>query len=264
MARRPFHEDERVSTLSLWSPRLAVFAAVLVLLTVVLHRVFGMATPLAMNLFMLTFALSAIAILIGLVGLAGIWRRGGQGTGAGIAGILVAALVLAWPLAYLPQVVQRAPLNDVTTDLDDPPAFVFAAANRPAGAQSTDYPGRSASRLQQQLYPDIQPLIIDRPATEVQSLVADAVRRQGLTIVAETEPTRDTPGTIEAVGRTLIIGFRDDVAIRIIGRGNRSKVDVRSASRWGQHDFGTNARRVRTIIRAIIERLQSTVPGQSG
>jgi len=55
-------------------------------------------------------------------------------------------------------------------------------------------------------------------------------------------------GYIEAVARTPIMGFRDDVAVRIRGVGQGARVDVRSASRYGRHDFGTNAARVRVLL----------------
>jgi uncharacterized protein (DUF1499 family) len=55
-------------------------------------------------------------------------------------------------------------------------------------------------------------------------------------------------GYIEAVARTPIMGFRDDVAVRIRAVGQGARVDVRSASRYGRHDFGTNAARVRVLL----------------
>jgi hypothetical protein len=44
------------------------------------------------------------------------------------------------------------------------------------------------------------------------------------------------------------MGFRDDVAVRIRAIGQGARVDVRSASRYGRHDFGTNAARVRVLL----------------
>ena len=58
-------------------------------------------------------------------------------------------------------------------------------------------------------------------------------------------------GRIEAVARTPIMGFRDDVVIRIRPMGTGSRVDVRSASRYGYHDFGANAARVASLIEDI-------------
>ena len=49
------------------------------------------------------------------------------------------------------------------------------------------------------------------------------------------------------------MGFRDDVSIRIRAAGEGTRVDVRSASRYGMHDFGTNARRIRALLDEIDE-----------
>ena len=47
-------------------------------------------------------------------------------------------------------------------------------------------------------------------------------------------------------------GFKDDVVVRIRPEGQGSRVDVRSVSRVGGSDVGTNARR----IRAYLDRLR--------
>ena len=53
---------------------------------------------------------------------------------------------------------------------------------------------------------------------------------------------------IEAVARTPIMGFRDDVVIRVSAAGDGARVDIRSASRYGLHDFGANAARIRSLL----------------
>ncbi len=219
-----------------------------------------MPTAVALNLFALAFALAGLAIVLALVGLQRIWSRGGRGAGMGLAALVVSFAILAWPMSYAPRAISQAPLNDVTTDFENPPELTKAAERRPLGAQEVAYPGEIAARLQQQLYPDLQPLVVDRPAAETFDLVVQAINRLGMTVVREVEPENGGTGVVEAVARTLIVGFRDDVAVRIIGSGARSRVDFRSASRWGRHDFGRNATRVREMIRALLERLESTVP----
>jgi hypothetical protein len=60
---------------------------------------------------------------------------------------------------------------------------------------------------------------------------------------------------IEAVARTPIMGFRDDVALRVRMDSDGAKIDVRSASRYGRHDFGDNAARIRSLLEDIDDRL---------
>jgi hypothetical protein len=55
-------------------------------------------------------------------------------------------------------------------------------------------------------------------------------------------------GRIEAVARTPIMGFREDVSIRVTPDGEDSRVDIRSASRYFDSDLGSNAARVAKLI----------------
>jgi hypothetical protein len=55
-------------------------------------------------------------------------------------------------------------------------------------------------------------------------------------------------GRIEAVARTPIMGFREDVSIRVTADGEGSRVDIRSASRYFESDLGSNAARVTKLI----------------
>ena len=65
-------------------------------------------------------------------------------------------------------------------------------------------------------------------------------------VAVQALPARD--GIIEAVARTPILGFRDDVVVRIRSTADGARIDVRSASRYGRNDLGTNAARVRNLI----------------
>ena len=56
---------------------------------------------------------------------------------------------------------------------------------------------------------------------------------------------------MEAISQTLIMGFREDVSIRIKADGEDSKVDIRSASRYFDSDLGSNAARVSKLIEDI-------------
>ncbi|HEX8359361.1 MAG TPA: DUF1499 domain-containing protein [Longimicrobium sp.] len=68
-------------------------------------------------------------------------------------------------------------------------------------------------------------------------------------------------GTIRAEAHTGLLKFTDDVSIRIsLDDKGMTRVDVRSASRVGSADFGTNARRVARFLHAVDARL---APGAS-
>src|SRR5258705_3682375 len=63
------------------------------------------------------------------------------------------------------------------------------------------------------------------------------------------QPRRE--GHIEAIAQTLIMGFREDVSIRIKADGEDSRVDIRSASRYFDSDLGSNAARITKLIEDI-------------
>jgi len=61
---------------------------------------------------------------------------------------------------------------------------------------------------------------------------------------------------LEATDRSLFFGFVDDIAIRIRPLANQTRIDIRSVSRVGKHDFGANARRIKKFIDAALESVQ--------
>lgn len=62
--------------------------------------------------------------------------------------------------------------------------------------------------------------------------------------------------TLEAVARTRLLRFADDVRVTVEAAvEGGSRVRVRSASRIGLIDFGTNARRVRSYLRRLADLL---------
>ena len=80
-------------------------------------------------------------------------------------------------------------------------------------------------------------------------------------------PARRRPdgatGRIQAVARTAILGFRDDVVVRIRPDPDGARVDIRSTSRYGRHDFGTNASRIVALSEAIDDAVGKLKPGET-
>lgn len=63
-------------------------------------------------------------------------------------------------------------------------------------------------------------------------------------------------GIIQAEARTRIFKFTDDVTIRIrLDENALTRVDMRSASRVGIGDLGTNRRRIAKFLRRLDQRL---------
>jgi uncharacterized protein (DUF1499 family) len=55
------------------------------------------------------------------------------------------------------------------------------------------------------------------------------------------------------VALTPIMGFREDVVLRVRADGQGARVDMRSASRYGPHDLGGNAARITRLLEEIDE-----------
>jgi uncharacterized protein (DUF1499 family) len=244
----------------LWARRMALFFVQLLILTVLLHRFGSLATPAALNLLTVSIGGLVLAIIVALVGIVRIWFGGQIGAGAAFAAIAIALIGLALPLYYLSQIFLLPRLNDVETTPRQPMQFSQLAAQRPADANRIVEPDLAAAELQEKAYPDLRPMELERSATETFDIVHEAVKRIGWTIVLN-EPPGEQPGRIEATDRTMIMGYTDDALIRVTGDDTRAFIDVRSVSRYGMHDLGANADRIRALfaeVKAALEKGEKT------
>ncbi len=249
------------TALASWSRRVALFSASIILFALVLHRFGRMDTPLAGGLVATAFGGAVLALLLGIGATVVIWRRGAAGAWSATAGILVSLAIFAWPASVVPFYLRMPHLNDVTTDTEHPPEFAALGRDRAKGANPVAYPGARYAAQQAQAFPQLQAMLVNRPAEEVFDAVGEAARRLHWRVVAEEPPERGrTSGHIEAEDRTLILGFVDDVVVRIEGDGRQTRIDVRSLSRYGRYDFGRNAQRVRDFYTELHARLEASVP----
>jgi Protein of unknown function (DUF1499) len=232
----------------------------------VLHRLTTFPTPVALNLFLVAFAGAALALLIGLIALVQIWHNGYAGAGGAAIGILLPLLMAIWPLAYLQAYRNMPALNDVTTDLTSPPRFTVLAKQRVESNNGPVYPTARFAELQQKSYPDLRTFVIDRPVEETFELVEETAARLKWKVVLADAPVGKTAkgGLLEAIDQTLVMGFTDDIVVRVEGNLNRSRVDVRSASRYGAVDLGQNATRLRRFLAELKARSETTSPQIAG
>jgi uncharacterized protein (DUF1499 family) len=166
----------------------------------------------------------------------------------GLAAVIGALAVAAMPWTWQRTARSAPPIHDITTDTLDPPAFVAILPLRAGSPNKADYEGAPVANQQRRAYPDIQPLILPLDQSAAFSRALEAARAMGWEIVASSP----REGRIEATATTFWFGFKDDVVVRVRQALNGSRIDVRSTSRVGRGDVGTNARR----IRAYLERLR--------
>lgn len=196
--------------------------------------------------FIIGFLMLGLSLLLALVG-ASLSLVGGIKTGQwsiAAAGIIIGLIVVSVPSAVVLSARGTPPIHDITTDPDNPPAFVAILPLRAGAANPSDYAGSEVAVQQRRAYPDIQPLVLRATAAEAFDRALAVVRDLGWEVVASDR----SAGRIEAVDTTFWFGFKDDVVIRIAEIEGSARIDVRSKSRVGVGDVGTNARRVRTLL----------------
>lgn len=137
-------------------------------------------------------------------------------------------------------------IRDITTDTLDPP--VFSATEQQGGATSnTLATAPETIAAQRQSYPDLQTVQTDLSIEEVFNKAKHTAVALGWDIYYENL----NDGVIEATDTTAIMAFTDDIVIRLRTNAKGTLVDLRSASRIGKGDMGTNAKRIRKFQQAF-------------
>ena len=251
---------------AVWARRIALFFVQLLIFTVLLHRFASLSTPAAINLLAVSIAGLLIAIAIAVGSLIRIWFGGQSGASHAVAAVFIACLGLALPGYYLAKAARLPMLTDVQTSPDEPLEFTTLNTMRPAGAIPIKDPTPAQIDAQDDAYPDLEPMMLERSAPEVFSIVHEAVDRLGWDIVVSDPPGETGIGHIEATARSLIMGFTNDVVIQIKGDDAHAQIDARSVSRYGMHDFGANAKYIRKLfaeVTAALEKGEKTVLEQA-
>jgi uncharacterized protein (DUF1499 family) len=247
MRRRAFIE-EPPSRLAIWALRMGFFSLLATVLAIIIVRsgVLEIRPALAMIAGALAFA--GIAVLLAFAAFAVIWREGLKGTGSAFGAIAIGLVLLAYP-AYLGIKGYKLPwIYDITTDPIDPPRYEALARIRPRDANPIIYAGLSAAQQQRAAYPDVEPLEEEASPKAAYDATVAVITKRKWTVLLKRAPEGRRDGQIEAVARTPILGFRDDVVVRIRSIPDGSRVDVRSSSRYGSFDFGSNADRIRRFL----------------
>ena len=166
----------------------------------------------------------------------------------GSLGLLVVAFVLQLFLAGLKYPL----LYDITTDVADPPIFSATAVElRGTTSNPLVYTDQMA-QVQRESYPDLVPFKHASQSVDTSfDIAVQIAQAKNWEIIS----TNRANGTIEAVATTYWYGFNDDVVVRVRAHSNGegSVLDLRSASRVGVADMGTNARRIREFLSEFAE-----------
>lgn len=213
---------------------------------------FRVSSPaLGLGIFSLGLVLLAFLFFPALVKL---WRKGIGGTSS-------TALLLGLPalglLIYVFVMAYLHPINDLTTDLENPPQFTHRTIEFPIPEEDKlllddsfvldkSY-NKAKAALQFQKYPDLTFFDAKAPLEKIIPIMADRLKEQlpDWKIVVN-DPVK---GRIEAEVESKLFRFVDDIVVEA-RRGSDpfdSQVHMRSRSRVGESDLGANYKRLKDL-----------------
>ena len=225
MVARRYTQSDPTSRLALWARRIAFFALVASLLAIIVVRSGLLEIQPALATFAGALAIAILALLVAFAAFVVIWMEGLAGMGAALSAM-----------------------------------FISLARLRPRDANPVNYAGLYAAEQQRAAYPDIGPLGTNATAPNAYEAVLAVVNKRRWRVVDARAPQAGRrEGHIEAVARTPIMGFRDDVVVRIRAEPDGARIDARSSSRYGTFDFGTNAARLRSLFNEIEDAIRAQV-----
>ncbi|MDJ1157728.1 DUF1499 domain-containing protein [Chelatococcus sp. SYSU_G07232] len=245
--------EEPVTRAAVWSRRIGGFALAVTLIGVFLVRQQRVEMTAGLAVFGSGLLLALGAAGLAAIAFAMIWLEGRRGLGRAVQGLVLALAVLAWPGFLAFKAVLLPKLNDVSTDIEEPPAFSRSRAALAArGGHVPVEVAPATRRRQREAYPLVAPLHLDLTPEEAFEAVRKAAQVMGWEIVEAAPPGgRIGLGRLDAVDRSLILRFPDDITVRLRPRVGGTRIDVRSASRYGAHDFGVNAARITDFLEEV-------------
>jgi uncharacterized protein (DUF1499 family) len=160
----------------------------------------------------------------------------------------VFAIIAAAPLAVAVPIVIRdlsyPRINDVTTDFENPLAFVVALEAPANAGRDMAYPEHFGP-IVREAYPDVRPLVLDESPEHVYQRVEELAEVQSGWEIKNSDAEKLI---VEGEVSTFFFRFVDDFVIRVSDQDGKARVDMRSKSRDGLVDAGANAKRIRTFL----------------
>lgn len=258
------YKSEPISGLASWARRLAVFSLVAAVSSIAIVRFGFLEVKPALFTFFGALAVAMLSILVAFAAFAAIWQNGSRGMSRILFALMLDAVILAYP-AYLFYQYRKLPaIYDITTDPIDPPRYEAISRLRGTeGANPAAYAGLYSAERQRIAYPDVEPITLEVPAPQAYDAALNVVKKRKWLILVDRAPQPPRrEGKIEAIARTPIMGFREDIVIRVLPDGEGSRIDLRSSSRYFDHDLGANASRIARLIEDINEQADNIKPAK--
>lgn len=242
----------RTSKWAIWARRLAIFVVPVLALSVWLHRK-GVIPSDTFTMFLsATSILALVALVTSFIAMARIWQTGDRGWNQSLTGMILALIALTPLLLAIPKYQRFPALTDITTDIEDAPSLASAPVKSGLTQwQNSAYAGQVAKAFPS-LGTRIYAMVPQDSWVEIEALADE----QSWRITHKLEPQdRFSTGQLSAVVHSLF-GFYDDLTIRVEPDIDGVRVDMRSASRYGDHDLGKNGQRIEKFLLALDARIE--------
>jgi hypothetical protein len=237
----------RTTKWAIWARRFGSLALPLTIVPVLLHREQMISSTDFAVVESVAAGIAALALILALGAYVRLWITGDQGWSKASWGLFFAIICLV-PFGYLGLQALRYPLvNEVATNFADPLPLSSSIRVIPTGAPLQQLIATTFPNARTRTYP------ID--ATQIFATIEDLVEQRGWEVRTRREPPSALDsGQLNAIS-VSIFGWRDEVAIRVIGTNAGSTIDMRSVPLSGFHDFGENGRRVEEFLLALDEKV---------
>jgi len=236
----------RTSKWAIWARRLGSFALPVAIIPIFLHRerIIGSDDFHIIELVAAGFAL--LALLLALGAFARLWVTGDQGWARATIGMFFALILLA-PMAFVLWLAfHYPPVTDVSTNFADPPALVTVVPKLSTSEQRTEL---------EAAFPNARTRTYPIAAEQMFGIIEQLGVTNGWEPRARRAPTHPLDeGALNAIATTLL-GWRDEVAVRVLGTASGTIVDMRSAAAHSWYDLGENGRRIESFLLALDQRI---------
>ncbi|HZY68957.1 MAG TPA: DUF1499 domain-containing protein [Devosia sp.] len=230
----------RTSKWAVWARRFGALALPLAILPVLLHRAHLITSDNFLAVEAAAMGLAAVAVAMALIAFVRLWYTGDRGWGRAVMAFLFGVLCLT-PAAYFSWLASTIPASsDVSTDFSDSPPLVNFVESRFIGPEER-------ARIEA-AYPNARSRTYPIEAPQMFEVVGRLVEAQGWDVRATRAPIGPLGTGYYNASVTTLLGFSQEVALRVVGSAEGATVDMRSASLSTFPDFGENGQRVEAFL----------------
>lgn len=276
--------SRRHSRSARYAPACASIGFFLLVAAVALHRFSLIQQPDLVLLVTLSAGFAALALLLSAKTFYNLWRSGDAGGRRALRASFLAVLTLVPPVMVLVQISAAPRIHDISTDLENSVEFNTVMENVPDLLQAhqpnfrirmLSYLGLDDLTAQNSLstdavpdmlqqisaYPEVSGRQYDSAQDHVLKAVLKVMKEQGITVTGSAGVAgEDIDVSVEAVAKTLILGLRSDLAVRLRDEAEQTTVDMRAVSRYGRYDLGINAALIENFFNALDLEMRNAVP----